>query len=345
MALTPFKKLVGQSASLVGFNRFCQQGKNIILMYHRVIPRDLIAPNQFQKALIASAEGFRENLLFIKANYSVISLTEYLTISQEASHNKNERYAIITLDDGWWDNYEYAYPLLKELELPATIFLATSFIGSNKGFWWQTVGDILSAPDINQQAPIINCLNTYSLVDSDIQNLPTFDSLFIDQVITKLKSKPQDDIEHIVMELLKLSTQQDRPHAMNWAQVEEMSRHGIEFGPHTANHAILTALPIDDAKKEIIDSQAALQAHKNVRYCNVFSFPNGNSNNETREFVKLQGFEAAVSVDFGLTHFNDQRRYQLPRINIPFDVAESESLFQYRLFKAGIHDMKRPPHA
>ncbi|MBV1883531.1 MAG: polysaccharide deacetylase family protein [Pseudomonadales bacterium] len=314
-------------------------------MYHRIIPRDLIAPSQFQKALIASAEGFRENLLFLRANYSVISLTEYLTISQEASHNKKERYAIITLDDGWCDNYEYAYPLLKELKLPATIFLATAFIGSSKGFWWQTVGDILSAPDANQQAPMINCLMTYGLLDAGIHNSPSFDSLLIDKVITKLKSKPQDDIEHIVMELLKLSTQQDRPHAMNWTQVEEMSKHGIEFGPHTANHTILTTLPTNDAKKEIIDSQAVLRNRDNINYCNVFSFPNGNSNEETREIVKQQGFDAAVSVDCGLTHFNDQRRYQLPRINIPYDVAESNSLFQYRLFKASIHDLKRRPHA
>ena len=42
-------------------------------------------------------------------------------------------------DDGYANNYQYAFPILKEFELPATIFITTGMIGSNKLFWWDKV--------------------------------------------------------------------------------------------------------------------------------------------------------------------------------------------------------------
>lgn len=54
------------------------------------------------------------------------------------------RSCLITFDDGWKDNYTYAYPVLKRHHIPALIFLTTDFIGTSRAFWHEQLGDLLS---------------------------------------------------------------------------------------------------------------------------------------------------------------------------------------------------------
>lgn len=95
-----------------------------ILYYHSVsnLPvRSSVAPEMFaaQMAYLRQHE------------YQVLSLTE-------AVHHIGtrtpfpEKSVVLTFDDGFLDNYEQAFPVLARLQFPATVFLAASFIGSNR---------------------------------------------------------------------------------------------------------------------------------------------------------------------------------------------------------------------
>lgn len=112
----------------------------IVLIYHRV--NDHLAPNE----LVVPIKKFRQQMEYLKEHCEVIGIQELLQSSWLIAHSswkkqKNELRAkskerrpkvAITFDDGYRDNYLNAYPILKELELPAAIFLITGMIGTDK---------------------------------------------------------------------------------------------------------------------------------------------------------------------------------------------------------------------
>ncbi|MDD2679413.1 MAG: polysaccharide deacetylase family protein [Candidatus Omnitrophica bacterium] len=96
-----------------------------ILMYHSVSPE----PNPYMKLLTVKPETFRRQMRFLKErHYNVVPLVE---IADLIKNNKKipPRTLAITFDDGFKDNYTYAFPMLKEYNFPATIFVVINEIG------------------------------------------------------------------------------------------------------------------------------------------------------------------------------------------------------------------------
>lgn len=103
------------------------QDMNIpILCYHDVTPNN---PNN--NGLLISPEKFKEQLQYLKDNnYTPITLDElydYLRNNKEIP----EKPVVITFDDGYKGNYEYAYPILKEFKFPATMFVISNYVGGS----------------------------------------------------------------------------------------------------------------------------------------------------------------------------------------------------------------------
>lgn len=90
-----------------------------ILMYHSVNP----VQNPKIRGLIVSPEGFRKQMRFLKERrYNVVSL-EALVDMISLGKKIPPKTVAITFDDGYKDNYQYAFPVLKEYRLPATFFI------------------------------------------------------------------------------------------------------------------------------------------------------------------------------------------------------------------------------
>lgn len=112
-----------------------------ILMYHRF--------GSDNSALFVTPENFSRQMDYLdKKGYKVISLDELVKgIKNHRSFGRKT--AVITIDDGYEDNYLFAYPVLKQRHFPATIFLAANNIGREKDFMsWEEAGimsqDIIS---------------------------------------------------------------------------------------------------------------------------------------------------------------------------------------------------------
>ncbi len=94
-----------------------------VVYYHSIGPA---IPTWYRNFLTLSPERFREHLEYFRSNYTIISLKELWMImnGQSASVRKP---LVITFDDGYSDNYTWAFPVLKKYEVKATIFVSPDF--------------------------------------------------------------------------------------------------------------------------------------------------------------------------------------------------------------------------
>ncbi len=115
-----------------------------ILLYHRVL--DLQREKDFCSlpGIIVSVKMFDEQMKYLSENYNVISL-ENLVDSLKNNLPFPKKGVVITFDDGWKDNFSFAFPTLKKYNLPATIFLTSGYIGTNKTFWPEQVISVLKS--------------------------------------------------------------------------------------------------------------------------------------------------------------------------------------------------------
>ena len=93
-----------------------------ILMYHHIDERGGVS------SLSVSPENFRRQMRFLSEHdYNVISLAELVQAKLEKKRLAPNA-VVLTFDDGYEDNYTFAYPILKEYNLPATAFVIVNFI-------------------------------------------------------------------------------------------------------------------------------------------------------------------------------------------------------------------------
>ncbi len=108
--------------------------------YHRIgeptkSPYD---PNVFS----CDESVFEDHLKFYQSNFDIVTIDDLNTIKQ-SQKKLNNKYALITFDDGYIDNYQLAYPLLKEYRVPATFFIATDFIEKDITPWWDEIAFLI----------------------------------------------------------------------------------------------------------------------------------------------------------------------------------------------------------
>ena len=100
-----------------------------ILTYHRVGSGKMV-----------TKESFGKQMAYLSKNYNAISFSEFLKGMKDGTIKK--RSVVITLDDGYTDNYTDAYPILKKHGIPATIFPIAGSIGKDGMLGWSEMKEM-----------------------------------------------------------------------------------------------------------------------------------------------------------------------------------------------------------
>ena len=314
------------------------RGKVIILTYHRVVSKKELDAEYIQPGMYVTAETFAMQMQFIKQYFSVISFAELLRLWSEQAWNAEQRYCVVTFDDGWLDNYVYALPVLKRNALPATVFLPTTFVGTDRWFWPEQISWLCRHPALREED------ERHRVAGMLQKNHPWLGAPALlagdaDAIIEGCKAAGQDQIDGFIAgwtKQLGVVLPRDRQ-VINWAEAREMSDAGVLFGSHSATHRILTRLDSHEVLREVEGSWKTLR-EKTIATVPVFCYPNGNWSAEVERSVEAAGYAAATTTEFGYEDRVPSRRFGLKRINIHNDVTYTPKLFAFHL--AGYNNVR-----
>lgn len=152
-----------ENAELLKWQEEKSKTKVPILLYHHITEDEFT--NEESISLISPSD-FRLHMTAIKVHFNPISLRDYYeyVICEDGSVTIPPNPIIVTFDDGYLSNYEIAYPILKELEIPATIFVVTDTVGAvagegkvnNSHFTWEQAAEMEKSGLIEIQSHTVN---------------------------------------------------------------------------------------------------------------------------------------------------------------------------------------------
>jgi peptidoglycan/xylan/chitin deacetylase (PgdA/CDA1 family) len=302
---------------------------SVILGYHHVIHEQDTIRQFLQPGMYVTTKTFDMHIRFLSQRYKIISLERL-----EDLQIKNA--CIITFDDGWADNYHYAFPILKKYQVPATIFLATNMIGSDQWPWPDRISLYIHNASKGQKEKIFNIIGKALNNDIYTKNIGFKDKYIITEyIISCIKHLDHQEINVLTNKVDKLMyplSEDLRGHRpwLSWNEINEMSHNNISFGSHTSNHTILTNTSLINARNEIMKSLQVL-SNKSGKPVKLFSYPNGNYNNNIISILKEYGIKIAVCTDRG-TISKSNNLLTLKRVLIHNDMTSSIPLFAYKLY-------------
>ena len=288
------------SSGLIHLYRSIRPGRAVILMYHRILPGDEAARVFSDTSIIVHEDSFAAQMKFLSEHYRVIPLDD-LAARIASNRSLPDRAVAVTFDDGWADNYQYAFPILKAYGIPATIFLTSGFIGQKRIFWQEELRFLLTrmtaSPDWQQDWPEFKKAQPQPV--KDVLN-KTGTGGNRDLLIAALKNT-SPDTRRAFLDNLSGFLHNPRPpyetHGfLDWTRIREMKSAGISFGAHSVNHTILTAVGRDEAWRELSESKAQIEAALDAPVTGL-AYPNGNYNREMLEMVRACGYGHAVTTE------------------------------------------------
>lgn len=307
------------------------RGKVVILTYHRVVSRKELEAEYIQPGMYVTVETFAIHMRFIKQYFSVISFADLLRLWSGEAWNAEQRYCVVTFDDGWLDNYVYALPVLKRHALPATVFLPTAFVGTDRWFWPEQISWLCRHPALREEG---ERRRVAGMLRKDYPwfGAPALLAGDADAIIEGCKTADQGQIDALIAgwtEQLGVVLPRDRQ-VINWAEAQEMSAARISFGSHSVTHRILTHLGSSEVHREVGESWKTLRENP-IETVPVFCYPNGDWSAEVGRSVEAAGYAAATTTKFGYEDRMPSQRFGLKRINIHNDVTHTDKLFAFHL--------------
>lgn len=278
------------------------RGRLTTLIFHRVhAQQEAMFPREMHAA------AFRERMIWVRRWFNVLALDE--AVSAFARGSLPARALAITFDDGYADNYTVALPILRELGLHATFFVATAFLDGGR-MWNDTLVEAIRRTD----APSLD-LSALGLGHHRLDSLEARGEAFR-MILKQIRYLPQRERE-AQADAIACAAAVALPgdQMMTGQQVRGLAAAGMSIGGHTSNHPTLTMLDDKEARREIAEGRDALEALTR-QPVKLFAYPNGKPGSDyTAAHVRIAknlGFSAAVSTAWGAARIGDSL-YELPR--------------------------------
>jgi len=198
-------------------------------------------------------------------------------------------------------------------DVPIIIYIATGFIESDRGFWAQQLQECI----VNSEAQSIDL----SIMGREIVKLGTIDQRIelIKKINSKIKKFEPDEIIKIINNIAEQSGTcfSDTNGFMNWNDVAELSRKGVDIGSHTHDHFITSRISDNEFKNQLEVSREKISKQVGQAVSH-FAYPNGGKKDISEnapEVLRKAGYDSAVTTIEGINKFGDNP-YTIKRFNM-----------------------------
>ncbi|NMA96498.1 MAG: polysaccharide deacetylase family protein, partial [Phyllobacteriaceae bacterium] len=295
--------------------RLLSSSRGVILTLHRVLPEE---PAKFSpNAILQVQPDYLDYVLerIRKLGLDIVSLDE--AIERLAAPKPGRRFVVLTFDDAYRDNLQYALPILQRHEAPFTLYVPTAFVDGVGQLWWQAIEDIIARQDAIAltEGDETEYLDTITVA----QKINAFKRLY-----WRMRKMPEPDRLKLLADFTTAYgydlERQCRDLIMSWQELRVFADDPLcTIGAHTVNHYELAKLPEAQARAEMAQSVDVIEAQFGFRPTHC-SYPLGGPLScGPREFALARdlGFRTAVTTRPGALYPHHlQSLLALPRTSL-----------------------------
>jgi peptidoglycan/xylan/chitin deacetylase (PgdA/CDA1 family) len=207
--------------------------------------------------------------------------------------------AVVTFDDGYRDVYQHAFPVLRDLRIPAVVYVPSGFVGTNRRLGHDRLFTALRRMrerGIGPMAVGVGNPGERWLIDVLEGDAPP--EVALERLIARYPTPGLLRLADALDDRLGLTVYKapEGELPVTWEMLREMEAHGIVAGAHTAEHTVLTNQRLDDARREIALCKATLEKglRRPVKH---FAYCNGYYSAGVAQALKAEGFVSAVTTE------------------------------------------------
>jgi peptidoglycan/xylan/chitin deacetylase (PgdA/CDA1 family) len=280
-----------------------------VIAYHRI--DDLDAEPDLDPGLIsATPADFRGQMEAIASRYQAVSL-EQLIAAHGGDGELPPRSVLLTFDDGYRDFEAQAWPILKELGLPAVLFVPTGFPNQpGPGFWW----DRLYAALVRTSRSHVEGLNGGRLELGDAPAIRLAHRV----LRTHAKTLPHDQamqwLDTLIEELAELPSLH---RVLGWDALRKMAGEGLSVCSHGNLHALCTRLLPEALAKDLMVSKQRIEDELGaLAPPAVIAYPASATNGDVRKAAREAGYEMAFGGRRGIDRLPLADPHEIMRVPV-----------------------------
>jgi peptidoglycan/xylan/chitin deacetylase (PgdA/CDA1 family) len=304
------------AAGAPALSRRLHDGRLAIVMFHGVEAEPLSPPCSY----VLDAVALRRELEYVRRCFHVLPLEEAL--ERLYAGTLPDRAAALTFDDGTRNLLTHAAPALRDVGLPAAVFLATGPMGTDETLW----PDRLWLAFARMDAPEVD-LTRFGLGTASLRSAAERGAACA-MAVEFFKDLPDGEriaqVESLVATLAPELDGDAGPFRMlSWDEARALASKGnVTLYPHSVTHPILSRCPDEKVEHEVFESCAALE-RETGRPPIVFAYPNGRAQDfdeRAKAALRCHGVRWALATTSGLAH-RDSDPLALPRIATGSDLS------------------------
>jgi peptidoglycan/xylan/chitin deacetylase (PgdA/CDA1 family) len=301
-----------------------------VVTYHRVAPAE--ERPDLLPGLAVDPGSFEDQVRMLAAHADPVSLDD-LIAAAGGGPRLPARAVHVTFDDAYECIEEHAWPVLRDLGVPATMFVPTRYPDQHRTFWWDRLHQAVAA----HPGPELRADGRTWLLDTAADR-----DRARDELKALVGSRPHAEGMSLVAEVWAGSgCPPAEPATSSWDGLRRMASEGLAIGSHSRHHPFLDRIGLDHLDREISGSLEDLRQQLGWAARPAIAYPGGHVDDATVAAASRNGIRVGFTTERGVVGATGPDWLRLPRINVGRRATAPLVRVQLRPEPHRVHDLVR----